>query len=89
MLQCFHVPVCGLLHVVRAAFGRAAECGRVKRAWKAEEGRRRLMYAMWPNKMHVFVFLFFVLEATIHRDTEKHLSPTPLHYPLFHHMFFL
>ena len=37
MLQCFHVPVCGLLHVVRAAFGRAAECGRVKRAWKAEE----------------------------------------------------
>ena len=58
MLQCFHVPVCGLLHVVRAAFGRVAECGRVKRARKAEEGRRRLMYAMWPNKMHVVVVLF-------------------------------
>ena len=76
MLQCFHVPVCGLLHVVRAAFGRAAECGRVKRAWKAEEGRRRLMYAMWPNKMHVVVV--FVLEATIHRDTEKNLARPPL-----------
>ena len=37
MLQCFPVPVCGLLYVARVAFGRAAECGRVKRAWKAEE----------------------------------------------------
>ena len=46
MLQCFHVPVCGLLHVVRVAFGREAEYGRVIRAWKAEEGRRRLVCAI-------------------------------------------
>ena len=30
MLQCFPVSVCGLLHVVRAAFGRVVECGCVK-----------------------------------------------------------
>eukprot|EP00964_Phaeocystis_antarctica_P101085 scaffold66599_cov32-Phaeocystis_antarctica.AAC.1 len=76
MLQCFPVPVCGLLYVVRAAFGRAAECGRVKRAWKAEEGRRRLMYAMWPNKMHVVV-TFIRSKATGHTSST---DPSRSHY---------
>ena len=29
-LQYFPVPVCGLLHVVQAVFGRVVECGRVQ-----------------------------------------------------------
>ena len=84
MLQCFPVPVCGLLHVVRAAFGRVVECGRVKGAYKAEEVADvvAIRYACRSN-INLYGALSGELNNEMNRTARKEsVSSTPLYYPL-------